>query len=255
MLESGTCQRNLTIFSEYFSEVMKVSYNGSIPRPRVHFPFWREQGRARAVKTTIMALPEASLTLLLFLFTATMVVNGVGAVVSPFSSSCSAETTACFDDEVCDDCMAGRLSTEQQDHMFRECMGNYIQNFSGEGCLKYAMSAEPCCIDAISAHDCLANDVFVGFFLCVFADAFLDLGEEECTIATITCGGTYTPAPYIDSDTSSPPDTGTVAPLSTGSTSARDLDLAPSPTVEGGDESETAPTTLEGVNGKGTVGF
>lgn len=70
-------------------------------------------------------------------------------------------------------------------------------------------------------------------------------GGSDDSSATV-----LTPAPStpVGADTSSPPDTGattpapSVAPLSTGSTSARDLDFTPSPATEGGEESEAATT-------------
>ncbi|CAM9480256.1 unnamed protein product [Ectocarpus sp. 8 AP-2014] len=186
-----------------------------------------------------MALPATSLALLLL--TATMVLHDAGATTSSSIVRCYAEENACFDDDVCSDC-ATVIGSE-----YLEC----LENYDDEDDLCKAVSSIPCCTDEVSANDCLGNDHFEEWVLCSLSEAFAYVGEEECP--TITCGGfggesddsgatVLTPAPVVDSDT-------------TGSTSARDLDLTPSPTIKGGDESDSAPTTLEGVDGNGTVGF
>lgn len=171
------------------------------------------------------------------------------------SVACYAEYGACYGDEVCLDCLTAAGDEEQSDQ-FLACLENFP--FTGDVCL--SMSMLPCCLDEASPHDCLANELFAGYHGCILNESASAYGEE-CT--ALTCDGpggggddssatAVTPAPTtpVGTDTSSARHTGagttpgpSTAALSTGSTSARDLDLTPSPTTEGEEESGTKPPT------------
>ena len=140
----------------------------------------RDGGETVQTPTMVLkACPVASLALLLFL-----VVNGVSAYSS--SGWCISEETACLMDEVCVDCLG---AMDDDSSVWFECVTNHGGNVDG-GCP--AVSAEPCCNDFVSPHDCLGNVLYATFALCNMS-RFVG---EGCT--TFTCDfptGSPTPSP------------------------------------------------------------
>ena len=178
----------------------------------------------------------------------TMSPEGVGSTHTTVSSddtlsssvACDAEYRACYGDEVCLDCLTAAGDEELSDQ-FYTCLENFP--VTGDVCL--SVSIMPCCLDEASPHDCLANELFAGYYGCILNEGASATGGE-CT--SVTCDGpggggddpsatAVTPAPTapVGTGTSSARHTGagttpgpSTAALSTGSSSARDLDLTPS---------------------------
>lgn len=120
--------------------------------------------------------PTTSLALLLFLSTATMVLRHVGATTST-RDSC--DWQACADDPVCLEC--------HSDFEYDECATNLLADYSStlysDDCAYW--SVYPCCHDEVSANDCLGNEAFTEYWLCVMSDLSYSV-DGGCT--AITCG-------------------------------------------------------------------
>lgn len=124
----------------------------------------------------------ASGSLFVFLITATRLLQHAGAATSSMGI-CFAETDACFNETVCSECGSRGISVDE----FNECLNSNESGYSNEGDEDYCAlySATPCCIDALSTHDCLGNNAFVVLYTCLSSFISVQAGGEGCS--TITC--------------------------------------------------------------------
>lgn len=172
----------------------------------------------------------------------------------PSSVACGAEFNACLEDEVCVDCVTAIADEGPQDQ-FNKC----IETLPSTGDICEILSAAPCCTDEASPRDCLGNEPFVAYYVCIINEGASGVGERCTSLACDGLGGgdndssatAFTPAPTtpIGAESSSTGRAGagttpapSAAALSNESTSARGLDVTPSPTTEGGEESRPAPS-------------
>lgn len=120
----------------------------------------------------------ASWTLLLFLTTATIVLQHAGATTSS-TAGCdqNALVAACDADTVCSECRSPESGAE-----WVECTEDF--DLFTDSCSLHLVDA--CCYDATSANDCLGNDAFVESWLCFATNLVNASGQEgECT--TLPC--------------------------------------------------------------------
>lgn len=133
--------------------------------------------------------------------------DGAGSVNTSSESidGCLAYTSECLDDEVCTECIMAAGTSE-----YFECTRNYDMADSTDFCA--TVSGAPCCINEASDANCLENEVFVDYYLCIMnnldalgdifgadfdLDAYFGSGElEECT--AITCSDGSSGATSVD---------------------------------------------------------
>lgn len=114
--------------------------------------------------------------LLLLVATAAIALQHGAATTSsstPFASlDCGPEVRTCVEDTVCGEC-----ATAVDTDAYLDCQTTGIVSSS----LCADLSKGTCCLDAASPHDCLGNDLFVAYHLCLINVVIDGLGEEECT--------------------------------------------------------------------------
>lgn len=137
-----------------------------------------------------LAAQRAPLLLLLLLLIATSITthNIRGVDGASFAStetdystdnteSCPTEEFACLDDETCSSCLAV-TSTNGAD--IDQCLKLASSSSSSATTACSSGMGSPCCIDEVSEHECLYNELFVEYMLCV-------LENEGCLVDEISC--------------------------------------------------------------------
>lgn len=150
------------------------------------------QGRLRGTENMkvagfIRAWVSPSGLLLLFLAFTTTTITGVqradGASYSSQddstdnTESCPTEEFACLDDATCSACLdvASTNSAEVND-----CVELASSSSSSESSVCTSQMNSPCCVDEASGYECLDNELFLEYMLCV-------VESEGCFVDEITC--------------------------------------------------------------------
>ncbi len=131
---------------------------------------------------------KAATTLRLF-FLFTVVVNallqtesGSTASTGPEGPRCVSEARSCAADKECLECISP--TTQEELDAVLDCVaGSSTTGLSPFSCTSRSVPA--CCLDAVSASDCLGNDLFVAYELCTLSSLFHDITVsgievEEC---------------------------------------------------------------------------
>eukprot|EP00752_Nemacystus_decipiens_P007161 g6413.t1 len=135
------------------------------------------------VKKTLKHGPLVASGPLFLLFLATVMITLQRTGASTSSDLCSAEYAACDNDEECDECISDWLFVDGGADALNECLENFSALDPAEDVCTSLFAGQPCCYDALSANDCLANSAFVEYWVCLM-DYFL---EGECTAASLNC--------------------------------------------------------------------
>lgn len=90
-------------------------------------------------------------------------------------TECGSELEACAANRECQECRIQASSEEQED--WETCLAPYAYTSTCS-----ALSAEACCLDALSTNNCLENAYFVAHSTCVVRA----LSDEECTNLSCT---------------------------------------------------------------------
>lgn len=143
-------------------------------------------GFTRAFASGVLLLLAISSTKLVPL------VDGASSSADDVAVACGTELIACQDDPTCvTGCLQdGDLDTDTQECF--EALGFVSSTSSTSATCDDAVSSA-CCLDSASEDDCLENDAFVDYWLCV-------VGTLGCSNDEIDCNGAMS---YTDLGTSS----------------------------------------------------